>query len=90
MGQHIHIHVIPNAGETRIGVRDNRITVWLKAKPEKGKANKEFLNFLKKLTKKKAHLVMGETSTDKVVEIEGLNEESFKELASSSAQGLQD
>lgn len=43
--------------------------IKLKAVPEKGKANKELINFLSKLTGKKATIVSGFKSKEKIIEL---------------------
>lgn len=80
MGQHIHIHVIPNSNENKAIVKNQRIVVKIKSKPVKGKANKELVNLLRKLTGRKVIILHGETAQDKVVDIEGLTEQDLKQI----------
>ncbi len=65
------IHVIPNASQEKMVEQDGRYRVYLKASPEKGKANKALVKFLKKEHGLSVWIVSGERSRDKVIEISG-------------------
>jgi uncharacterized protein (TIGR00251 family) len=71
------VKVTPNAGRNEIvGFKDGVLQVKIAAPPEKGKANKELIDFLaEKLDVKKSSvlIVKGQTSRYKTVIIEGLN-----------------
>jgi len=66
----------PNAKVQKAQVLgDHKIKVWVKSRPTNGKANKEIIQFLKKIIKKstgtnpKIDIIRGSASTTKVVEI---------------------
>jgi uncharacterized protein (TIGR00251 family) len=70
------IKVTPNAGRNEIvGLKDGVFHIKIAAPPDKGKANKELIDFLseKLETRKSAVLVVkGQTSRHKVIIIEGM------------------
>ncbi len=70
------IKVTPNAGRNAIvGVKDGVLYVKIAAPPEKGKANKELIDFLaEKLAIKKSAvlIVKGQTSRYKSIIVEGV------------------
>ena len=81
------VKVTPNAGRSEItGFKDGVLQVRIGAPPDKGKANKELVDFLsEKLGVKKSAvlIIKGQTSRNKVVIIEGINgEETLKRLQS--------
>jgi uncharacterized protein (TIGR00251 family) len=84
MGQHIHIRVIPNSNENKAIIKNQQIIIKIKSKPVKGKANLELIKFLKKFTKRKVTLVRGDSTQNKVLEIEGLTEQDLKEIIQKS------
>ena len=61
----IKIKVIPNSSRTELV--GNKL--YLKAVPEKGKANKEIIKFFKKEFNLKVEIKSGERSRDKILEI---------------------
>ena len=64
----LRVKVIPNASKTEIReITAYTIKIAVAAPPDKNKANKELLRFLKKETRKSAILVSGEKSREKVV-----------------------
>ena len=72
-GKHLKIIVKPNAPRTRITSVDevrNALRVDVKAPPDKGKANKEIMNFFSKLLKKKVKIMHGLKSKEKILRIE--------------------
>ena len=77
--KHLAVKVTPNAGRNEIaGYKDNTLLVKINAPPDKGKANKELVDFLsEKLGVKKSAILIirGETSRSKVIEVEGMNTE---------------
>lgn len=82
----LSIKVTPNAGRNEItGCKEGVWLLKIGAPPDKGKANKELINFLsKKLDIKKSSILIskGETSRNKVMIIEGLaGEEITKRLS---------
>jgi hypothetical protein len=61
---------------TKILVNGTEITIWLRSKPERGKANRELIERLAsyfEVSKDKVHIISGFTSTKKAVEIENKN-----------------
>jgi len=73
------IKVTPNAGRNGItGWRGGVLQIKIAAPPEKGKANKELINFLGRtleVKKSAIHIIKGETSHDKAIEIEAMSRE---------------
>ncbi|MBI4441322.1 DUF167 domain-containing protein [Candidatus Woesearchaeota archaeon] len=64
----LHVHVIPGAARNDIRKVDQGIVyIALAAPPEKGKANRELCNYLKKLTKRQVRIKTGEHARNKVV-----------------------
>jgi uncharacterized protein (TIGR00251 family) len=80
------VKVTPNAGRNEIvGFKAGVLQIKIGAPPDKGKANKELVDFLsEKLDVKKSAILIikGQTSRNKVIVVEGLNaEEIQKRLA---------
>ena len=68
----LHLQVKPNSKKQEIVVDsfDKKITIFVKAQPDKGKANKELLKFLAKILEKTTSdisIVAGQTSRDKTL-----------------------
>jgi uncharacterized protein (TIGR00251 family) len=82
--QHIlHVHVVPNANKFEIVGWDpwrNSLKVKLESKPEGGKANRELISKLSKITGHNVMLAHGVTSKNKDVIIECTDEEFTKLL----------
>jgi uncharacterized protein len=78
MSTRISVKVQPNAGRNEVvGQTGGAWKIKVAAPPDKGKANKELVDFLSdRLGIKKAQIsiLRGETSHNKVIEIEGLEE----------------
>ena len=76
------VKVTPNAGRNEItGFKEGVLQVKIGAPPDKGKANKELVDFLsEKLgVKKSAVLILkGQTSRNKLIAIEGLSGEEIQ------------
>ena len=67
----IHVLVKPNSPKTEItGIKDNILKLNVKAKPEKGLANKEIIKFFTKLLKKKITIAKGLKRREKILKIE--------------------
>jgi uncharacterized protein (TIGR00251 family) len=70
------IKVTPNAGRNEIiGLKDGVLHIKIAAPPEKGKANKELIDFLAEkleIRKSAVLVVKGQTSRHKVIIIEGM------------------
>ena len=77
----IPIKVQPNSNHNEVvGVVNGVWKIKIAAPPDKGKANKELVDFLSEwLDIKKDHIniLRGQTSHNKIVEIEGLDPESL-------------
>lgn len=65
----IDVKVKPNARECKVEEKDGVYAVFVKAKPEKGKANREAVKLLEEHFGKKAKIISGLTSRKKRVEI---------------------
>jgi uncharacterized protein (TIGR00251 family) len=76
--------VMPNAGRNEItGFKEEVLQVRIAAPPEKGKANKELIDFLsEKLGVKKSSIIVirGLTGRHKVLDIEGISREEVMQL----------
>jgi uncharacterized protein (TIGR00251 family) len=75
----LEVKVTPNASRNEItGWHDNVLQVKIAAAPEKGKANKELIDFLGRalgVKKSDISIVKGETSRNKSIEIQGMRRE---------------
>ncbi len=67
MENRLKIKVIPKASRNRVLIKDGRVVVYVTAPPEKGKANREVLKLLKRLTGVGVKIVSGEKAREKVV-----------------------
>ena len=69
----IIVQIRPGARERKIEkVDDGRYKVWVKARPEKGKANAEMIELLAEhfgVAKSAVKIVIGKTAREKLVEI---------------------
>jgi uncharacterized protein (TIGR00251 family) len=66
----LKVKVTPNSSKTEIKyVEDNFVKINLKAPPEKDKANKELIRFLKKEFGLKVRIKFGKSSREKILEI---------------------
>ena len=66
----LKILVQPNSPKTEIISYDKNkqaLRINIKAKPEKGKANKEIINFFSKLLKKKVSIIKGFKNREKIL-----------------------
>lgn len=82
------VKVVPASSKTSIaGVLDGMLKVKIAAPPEKGKANKSFIDFLSKKTgikKKSITITSGQTSPIKTVSIEGITAQHLLKILSLS------
>ncbi|HIJ10735.1 TPA: DUF167 domain-containing protein [Candidatus Woesearchaeota archaeon] len=62
----VRIKVIPNSSRTEL-VDDNRLKLYLKAVPEKNKANMQIITFFKKKFNRKVLIKSGLKSREKVL-----------------------
>jgi uncharacterized protein len=73
------VKVTPNAGRTEItGFKEGTLHIKIGAPPDKGKANKELVNFLSDalgIRKSAVLIIKGQASRNKVVVIETLSSE---------------
>jgi len=73
MSQTIHVKVTTRAKQNKIlGFKDDILRVHITAVPVNGKANLALIKFLSKefnIAKSDIHIIHGETSRDKVLEI---------------------
>jgi len=67
----IRLKVIPQSGRTELVEENGKLKLYLKAAPEKNKANLELIKFFKKEFKLFVRIKSGETSREKVLEIVG-------------------
>ena len=67
----IKIKVIPHAGRAELKEDEGKLQLYLKAAPEKGKANAELIKYFKKELKLSVRIKSGETNRGKVLEIMG-------------------
>ncbi|MBW2996398.1 DUF167 domain-containing protein [Candidatus Woesearchaeota archaeon] len=63
----LKITVKPNSPKNQIKIEDNKVKLYIKAPPEKGKANKEVIKFFSKLLKKDIKIIAGLTSRQKLI-----------------------
>jgi len=72
----ISVRVKPNAKKIKVEkIEEYVFSVWVDEPPSKGKANKRLIEILSdyfKVPKRNVRIVKGETSRNKVIEIEGL------------------
>ncbi len=63
------IKVVPNSSRNELKEVDGGLKLYLKAVPEKGKANKAVIKFFKKEFNLKVEIKSGEKSREKLLEI---------------------
>ena len=75
----ISVRVHPNAARSEVtGVTDGVYQVRVSAPPVKGKANKELIAFLSRLSgvsKSQIDIIRGHTTRNKIIAIDGLSQE---------------
>ena len=64
-----NLKVVLNSNRNELKEEGNQFKLYLKAVPEKGKANKEIIRFFKKKYNLKIEIVKGEKSRNKVIKI---------------------
>lgn len=78
MGERVKIRAVPNAPKTVCaGAYGDAIKIKVAAVPEDGRANAELIKYVSKLlgvARNDVAIVGGETSRDKVLEIEGISD----------------
>jgi uncharacterized protein (TIGR00251 family) len=79
----LSVRVIPNASKNEIlGLTDGVWRVKIAAPPDKGKANKELIEFFSKrlgLKKDKVSILKGHTSHSKLIAIEGKTQQEISQ-----------
>jgi uncharacterized protein (TIGR00251 family) len=79
MGNRLEVKVTPNAGRNAIaGWRDDVLQIKIAAAPEKGKANRELIDFLGRVLgvkKSDITIIQGQTGRNKSLEIQGISRE---------------
>jgi len=87
----LEVYVQPRASKTEVtGVHDGRIKIRLAAPPVDGAANAELVSFVASrlgVAKSKVRVVAGDASRRKVLEIEGVDEETVSEFTSPEGRG---
>ena len=68
-GNLIRIRVTPNSNRTELVEEDKKLKLFLKAVPEKGKANQAVIKFFKKEYNLKVEIKSGEKSREKKLKI---------------------
>ena len=68
-GGKLKIKVIPHSGRSELKEEEGKLKLYLKAAPEKGKANIELIKFFKKEYKLSVRIKSGESSREKVLEV---------------------
>ncbi len=65
----LELKVIPNAGRTGLKEENGGLRLYVKAVPEKGKANAELIRFFKKEYQLSVRIKSGGSGREKVLEI---------------------
>lgn len=84
----VAVRVTPRARRNAIALEGDTLRVWLTAPPVDGAANAALLALLAErlgIPKRAVTLVHGETAREKVVAIEGVSAESFRQRIAASA-----
>jgi len=79
----LQIYVKPNSRKQKIIDENEFLTVHLKSKPKRNKANKELLSLMKdklNLPTEFVHLASGATSQDKIIELQFIEPTSKEEV----------
>jgi uncharacterized protein (TIGR00251 family) len=75
--------IVPGSSKTAIcGLHDRRLKIKVAAAPEKGKANKQLLDFLARqlgVKKKAISIIGGRTSPAKQIEVQGISPQKLLE-----------
>ena len=81
----VDIEVSPNASKFQISGYNSwreKIEIRIKSLPQKGKANKEIIKELSKLTKKEVEIISGLKNHHKTVKISKMSRDEFLNLTS--------
>jgi len=83
-GIRLEIKVQPRSSKNQIaGKQEGALKIKLTAPPVEGEANQALINFLSaflKIPKRNINLIKGETSRHKLVEIQGIDKDTFIKL----------
>ncbi|MCD4671016.1 MAG: DUF167 domain-containing protein [Actinomycetia bacterium] len=86
----IRIYVRPNSSETKIaGLYNNNIKIKIESSPEKGKANKELVNFISRIIgipKSRIEIISGITSNYKTIRIDDRSNTDYSKIILSSSE----
>lgn len=75
----IRVEARPSSGETRVEQTEKKgIVVYLTEPADKGKANMQLLKTLSRLLGAPVRLVSGAASRKKLIEVDGLSEDEFR------------
>jgi len=80
----LSIKVIPKSSQAKLKWDGNTLKAWLHSAPEGGKANAELTRTLAKflsVPKSSIHIRKGETSRNKIVDIEGITFDDIQKIA---------
>lgn len=75
----IRVDVKPSSRETRVERTEKGMIVWLTEPADKGKANVQLVKLLSRLLGARVRLVSGATGRKKLIEVDGLSENEFRE-----------
>lgn len=67
----LNIKVIPNSDRNELVEKEGGLRLYLKARPEKGEANKELIKFFKKEFGLRVEIKSGEKGREKVLRVWG-------------------
>lgn len=67
----ISLRVIPHSSRNELVEEEGKLRLYLKAVPEKNKANMQLIKFFWKEHHLRVRILSGEKSREKVVEVEG-------------------
>jgi len=79
MGE-LEIRVIPNASKNRVKIENGVVKVYINAPPEKGKANKSLIKFLRKIVGERVEVVSGEKRRKKRIRFSITKEEFLERI----------
>jgi len=64
-----NLRVVPRSNRNELKEQDGKFKLYIKAVPEKGRANREIVRFFKKKCNLKVEIVSGEKSKDKILRV---------------------
>ena len=85
----VTVRVTPRARRNAVALVGDGVRVWLMAPPVEGAANAALLALLAKhlrVPRRALTLLRGETAREKVIAIEGMDAETFRQRLSSAAE----